>query len=537
MKISTLLVAALLLGSATHVMAQSESKGDLKFENVIQKGAAQTATPMAVTSDGNVVVTGVQVKGTSLGSFVAMASSKLDATPTWKVDITGGSSIVNAIVSDNAGGVFIGGDFNDKISLGGKTLEGKSSGSYNKTNAFVAHINKEGKVVAANFFRPTINPDMVKAFDTYQDGDKVYCKLNSLTFANGELYAGMIFTDILTSEEGKITSGNWNLSSMGWGVGSDADFIAAKLNQETLKAKSFPIVFGGPGTYTDTQYMGFDVKTAKLIGDGKTLYLALTFGGYSSKGVLKVNGTEKENVTVKYAGGINAVYLASVDMESNGFVSKTYDGEYAWVSGSSSLVEPGVSSLTIDDSNLYVGGSFIQNLPFNKDVKAVGNTDLFFASVSKSDFSLNKAVTSGYNEKTAGDDNEEKFSGYTIDGNNLTVYGAVTSKTDAYSSTVTASTPLLFTADLSSATALTAGSATDYTTGVVSSADGKATYYAYLNEAQTDLSYKYVGEVTSGIHRVNADSKAKEIYSLQGVKLSAPQKGLNIIGGKVVLVK
>lgn len=127
MKFSTLFAAALLFCSVSHVSAQnSQSQGELKFDNVIMKGYSQIATPMAITSEGNVVVTSTMINGQSLGSFVAMSSPELPNTPTWKVDIKGGS-VINAILADQAGGVYIGGDFNEKITLGGVTLNGKKS--------------------------------------------------------------------------------------------------------------------------------------------------------------------------------------------------------------------------------------------------------------------------------------------------------------------------------------------------------------------------------------------------------------------------
>lgn len=538
MKFSTLFAAALLFCSVSHVSAQtSQTQGELKFDNVIMKGYSQIATPMAVTSEGNVVVTSTMINGQSLGSFVAMSSPKLPNSPTWKVDIKSGS-IINAILADNEGGVYIGGDFNEKITLGGITLTGKKSENAEKTNAFVAHISKEGKVLAAYAFVSTPNAEMVNNFNTYSQGDKVYCKLNSLAIADGKLYAGLIFTDVLSNAAGdvKVTSGTWNIT--GWGVGSDADFVAVELDAETMQAKSFPVVFGGNGNYTDASYMGIDTKSAKMASDGSNLYLVASVNGYYSKAALQVNGEVKDDPSFKSAGGINAFYVASVNLSNNTSSAKVYDGKYGWVSGASSLVEPGVASLTVKGDDLYIGGSFIQTFPFDTQVKAVGNTDIFFVSLKKSDLSVQKALASGYDEKSAGNDNEEKFSGFAIDGTQLSVYGGVASRKDVYSPS-TLSTPLKFTADMASATGLTAGSAEQYTTGAVLSADGKYTYASLLNADQTSVSYQYTENTSNGVQQLVVDKADKDnaVYNLQGMKLRAPQKGLNIIGGKKVVIK
>lgn len=538
MKFSTLFAAALLFCSISHVSAQtSQSQGELKFDNVIMKGYSQIATPMAVTSEGNVVVTSTMINGQSLGSFVAMSSPKLPNTPTWKVDIKSGS-IINAILADNEGGVYIGGDFNEKITLGGITLTGKKSVNAEKTNAFVAHISKEGKVLAAYAFVSTPNAEMVNKFSTYSQGDKVYCKLNSLVIADGKLYAGLIFTDVLSNAAGDatVTSGTWNLSGWGMGVGSDADFVAVELDAETMQSKAFPVVFGGKGNYTDASYMGIDTKSAKMTSDGSNLYLVASVNGYYSKAALQVNGEVKDEPSFSGSGGLNAFYVASVNLSNNTSSAKIYDGVYSF--GGSGLVEPGVASLTVKGDDLYIGGSFIQTFPFDTKVKAVGNTDIFFVSLKKSDLSVQKALASGYDEKSAGDDNEEKFSGFAIDGTQLSVYGGVASKKDFYSPS-TLSTPLNFTADMASATGLTAGSAEQYTTGAVLSADGKYTYTSLLNAAQTSVSYQYTENTSNGVQQLVVDKADKDnaVYNLQGMKLRAPQKGLNIIGGKKVVIK
>lgn len=538
MKFSTLFAAALLFCSVSHVSAQnSQSQGELKFDNVIMKGYSQIATPMAVTSEGNVVVTSTMINGQSLGSFVAMSSPKLPNSPTWKVDIKSGS-IINAILADNEGGVYIGGDFNEKITLGGITLTGKKSENAEKTNAFVAHISKEGKVLAAYAFVSTPNAEMVKKFDQYSQGDKVYCKLNSLVIADGKLYAGLIFTDVLSNAAGdaKVTSGTWNLSGWGMGVGSDADFVAVELDAETMQSKAFPVVFGGKGNYTVASYMGIDTKSAKMTSDGSNLYLVASVNGYYSKAALQVNGEVKDEPSFSGSGGLNAFYVASVNLSNNTSSAKVYDGVYSF--GGSGLVEPGVASLTVKGDDLYIGGSFIQTFPFDTKVKAVGNTDIFFVSLKKSDLSVQKALASGYDEKSAGNDNEEKFSGFSIDGTQLSVYGGVASRKDVYSPS-TLSTPLKFIADMASATGLTAGSAEQYTTGTVLSADGKYTYTSLLNADQTSVSYQYTENTSNGVQQLVVDKADKDnaVYNLQGMKLRAPQKGLNIIGGKKVVIK
>ena len=46
-----------------------------------------------------------------------------------------------------------------------------------------------------------------------------------------------------------------------------------------------------------------------------------------------------------------------------------------------------------------------------------------------------------------------------------------------------------------------------------------------------------VFSVGTGVATVNAEAKKAAVYSLSGQQLAAPKKGINIVGGKKVLVK
>ena len=48
---------------------------------------------------------------------------------------------------------------------------------------------------------------------------------------------------------------------------------------------------------------------------------------------------------------------------------------------------------------------------------------------------------------------------------------------------------------------------------------------------------KAVEETVSGISSIEAENAQEAVYNLNGQRLAKPQKGLNIIGGKKVIVK
>ena len=65
------------------------------------------------------------------------------------------------------------------------------------------------------------------------------------------------------------------------------------------------------------------------------------------------------------------------------------------------------------------------------------------------------------------------------------------------------------------------------------------TYTSLLNADQTSVSYQYTENTLNGVQQLVVDKTGKDnaVYNLQGMKLRAPQKGLNIIGGKKVVIK
>lgn len=65
------------------------------------------------------------------------------------------------------------------------------------------------------------------------------------------------------------------------------------------------------------------------------------------------------------------------------------------------------------------------------------------------------------------------------------------------------------------------------------------TYTSLLNADQTSVSYQYTENTLNGVQQLVVDKTGKDnaVYNLQGMKLRAPQKVLNIIGGKKVVIK
>lgn len=540
MKFFTYLSAALLSLSSTSVFAQdadNELKGDLKFENVVMGGYNQASTPMAITSEGNVVVTGTtaNMMTGALSSFIAMSSKELPTTPIWKIDLDG-RSIVTSIISDGNGGVFVGGNFRSKISFpvaDGNPIEftwGNSNPEAlsDKPATFIAHINKEGNTIAAKAITSTANPEVINQNPNYT-AYQAYCNLNNLVYVGGKLYAGLSFQDVISdgNESKQLASPVYDY----WGsVGSSGCYTIAQINPETLSIVDYPVLFGGDTS--DASFLGLDVKSAKIATDGTYLYLAANPNGWSSKVALELNDQVVDKVSFHYEGALNGFYFAKIDLANNTFVaSKAFDGEYTY---SVDNFVPAMGDLLVNGDELLVSGSFIQNCPFDKSIKVVGNTDLFAVCLNKSDLSTKSVLTSKYDE-TAANGDQEVFSSLSVLDKMASVTGYVAS-----SSSLVA--PLLFNADdyssSSSEFVNDAEADEDYITGTAVAEDG-TTYMAFLSNDQKSYFYHYAAPDPTAVKNIEAATISKDavIYNLQGMKLRAPQKGLNIVNGKKVFVK
>ena len=542
MKFFTYLAAFLLSLSSTVVFAQDaddELKGELKFENVTMGGYAQGSTPMAITSDGNVVMTGTTASVTTglTSSFIAMSSKDLPSSPLWKIDLDG-SSIVTSIVSDGNGGIFVGGNFRSSIKFNGAngniiTLTGNfdtKDYSGTKINTFIAHINKEGKTLAAKAITSTANPDVLNDNQNY-DPYKAYCNLSSLVYANGKLYAGLNFQDVISNDDDskKLASATYVLYGA---LSSSTSFTVAEIDLNSMGISSFPIVLGGNSS--DTGFMGLDIKNAKIASDGTNLYLAATPTGWSSTVTLWLNDKKSDDATFDITNwNINGFYVASINLLSNQLVaSKHFDG-VCETSDSNSKI----GDIFVSGDNLVIAGSFMQNCPFNKSIRVVGNTDLFTACLNKSDLSPKSVLTSQFDETKSGD--QEVYSCMGVLDDMLSISGYVTKNSSKNEMVAPLS---FFAANYSSNNAEFEenDSETDdeYIIGAVLATDGSL-YLANLSNDQQTYFYLYSSKETDGVKNIEAAPISKDavIYNLQGMKLRAPQKGLNIINGKKVLVK
>lgn len=444
------------------------------------------------------------------------------------------------------GGVYVGGNFRNTLTLpadGDITLEGVQSYG-EKKSAFVAHINKDGKVVAAKAISSTANADMVAKYPNSYDPDAAFCNLNSLAFVDGKLYVGLRFSNTLTNADGTktLSSSTFDGSdpNVGLGVGSTTAYAVALLDNSTMGISSFPIVFDGNGSEADKSYWGLDVPSAKFAVAGSNVYLVASVNGFTPKGALWISGQKLDTPSFTYnQGNINDYYVAKINLTTNEVSSKVFAGNYTYTNVDK---ETGIGEIEIIDNNLWVAGCFRQNLPFKASIAAVGNTDTFVAALDKEDFSVVNVLTSNFDETTSSTDNQEYISTFAVTGKQIAISGYVGKENQYADYIIDKVKPLLFNVDdYTKETTLENDTedGDDYITGGFVK-DGKA-YMAFLTNNFYSYYYGYnnIDTPTDGISIINVASISKDavIYNLQGMKLRAPQKGLNIVNGKKVVIK
>lgn len=550
MKFFTYLAAALLSLSSISAFAQdadNELKGDLKFENALDaygKSSAPSFTPMVFTSEGNIIVTGSEfpsVQAYYPGGFVALTSKTFPSTPIWKVIFNGNSNITSA-VADNNGGAYIGGNFVGTLTLPG--VEGDivltATADYGtKVSSYVAHIGKAGKVIAASAINSSANPKMVEQYPETFDKTSNYCNINALSFVDGKLYAGLMFSNVLTSANGSkaISSSTYDATSWGMGVGCNDAYTVAEINPTTMGVSNFPILFDGGGSYTDASYLGLNVKSAKFVVDGTNLYLAASVNGFVNKAALFVDGNKVATPSFDYnEGNINDYLVAKIDLANSDTQFKVFDGKYSYTNIEN---ESGIGDLQFVNGDLWVSGAFRQNLPFDSSIKAVGNTDLFAVSLNPADLTVKKTFASGYDETTVSSDSKEYFSLFVSPKDILGISGYVGAQGD-YSFNkqlpIAWTVEGITTSETVSDVDVTEGK--DYITGSIVDKDN-VVYYAWMTNNLFSYYYKYDTDEATSVKNIEAATVSKDdvIYNLQGMKLRAPQKGLNIVNGKKVFVK
>lgn len=516
---STVMCAFLVAGAANAQLVAPgilTAQGTKSYNNIVTEKNSSRSNAMAYDSDNSLFTAGVF--DTAFDGLEPIAASsyimKNDASlsPSWKIAIQGAAT-VTSLLPDGQGGVYAGGNFADEVVLGStdnktQTIEGyKESGAFttNQCAAFVAHYDKDGKLLKVS----SITPSHIPALDATgmyftSDGD-IYCNIRSLAKNGNDIYVGFDYCGQISTSESSITSGSMDMEFGGFYYQATKAAGIAQLDNNLNISKFIINVYGN------------DFKAASAIEQTYSSYMTID-NGHLYLGTV-ANGNSNISVpflssglTISYQKSESGIYFGYMLMDFD--LSNNTSKIATWISPTEdAFAASTISNISLKGDEIIVSGNFQGEFPFDNSVKAVGSSDIYVAGINKSNLSTgiasNPAIswfkTSAYDEgeKTK---NEEIFTSSTLCGDYVFLNGYADLKSGH-----------AFTAPLSYVYNTKDGSLTklnveNYTFGIASASNGQLLANAYSASPITGINFADYKVSAAGIEDIVANGNAVTAY-------------------------
>lgn len=386
-----------------------------------QKTDAVNSAPVTITADGDVIVSSSFNTGTlSVGGLVVRAVAKssyiqkLNAAGTsqWAVALLGAAE-VKSLTSDTDGNIYAVGVFADQLKLTTKTgtvaatLQGNSGTT--KSSLFVLKYSKDGALLAYKSATSAVKAS-VSASGKYFDepSDAAYVRSTKAVWANNKLYFTAQYTGVSNLDGVELKGDYLNYF----------DLMYVDLPRMSVLSVDASNLSGLKKEYTvKTNVAGLEeqtgVKSLNFAVNNGTLYVASVATG--AVVVETSNKTEnfnagKDGEDLKYG-----FIYSEVGSTTN---NKLFDGgKLATLNSNNSI-----NDLLVDDSNVYVAGTYNTNNVFGKSVTFQGGSDSFVAAFAKGTTNVQWLVNSGVNEGDA-TKYAEKVTGLVVADNKLLLTG------------------------------------------------------------------------------------------------------------------
>ena len=386
-----------------------------------QKTDAVNSAPVTITADGDVIVSSSFNAGTlSVGSLVVRAVAKssyiqkLNAAGTsqWAVALLGAAE-VKSLTSDTDGNIYAVGVFADQLKLTTKTgtvaatLQGNSGTT--KSSLFILKYSKDGALLAYKSATSSVDAT-VSASGKYFDepSDAAYVRSTKAVWANNKLYFTAQYTGVSNLDGVELKGDYLNYF----------DIMYVDLPRMSVLSVDASNLSGLKKEYTvKTNVTGLEeqtgVKSLNFAVNNGTLYVASVATG--AVVVETSNKTEnfnagKDGEDLKYG-----FIYSEVGSTTN---NKLFDGgKLATLNSNNSI-----NDLLVDDSNVYVAGTYNTNNVFGQSVTFQGGSDSFVAAFAKGTTNVQWVVNSGVNEGDA-TKYAEKVTGLVVADNKLLLTG------------------------------------------------------------------------------------------------------------------
>lgn len=386
-----------------------------------QKSDAVNSAPVTITADGDVIVSSSFNSGTlSVGSLVVRAVAKssyiqkLNAAGTsqWAVALLGAAE-VKSLTSDTDGNIYAVGVFADQLKLTTKTgtvaatLQGNSGTT--KSSLFVLKYSKDGALLAYKSATSSVDAT-VSASGKYFDepSDAAYVRSTKAVWANNKLYFTAQYTGVSNLDGVELKGDYLNYF----------DLMYVDLPRMSVLSVDASNLSGLKKEYTvKTNVTGLEeqtgVKSLNFAVNNGTLYVASV-----ATGAVVVETSDKTENFNAGKDGEDLKYgfiYSEVGSTTN---NKLFDGgKLATLNSNNSI-----NDLLVDDSNVYVAGTYNTNNVFGQSVTFQGGSDSFVAAFAKGTTNVQWLVNSSVNEGDA-TKYAEKVTGLVVADNKLLLTG------------------------------------------------------------------------------------------------------------------
>lgn len=416
----TLLIASLgLLSMNLQTQAEGLQEWTAKVTGVSTIDELYLQAPVCVDQAGSTYTTGQFTQPITIGSTTLepiansayLAKYNADGTAAWAIGLSGAATITS-VTTDENNNVYIAGTFADVVKVGstdGKTQEIKGAeNETNKTASFIAAYNANGELQAVRPFLAQVNEEVANSGMYFQESGFPYLNINHIEVSNGKIYASATHTgDVNFDQDSWQGSYIWGMLDMECGG-------IFSLNAKDLK-ESTSVAYIGTDTKSPDAQMG--LENLGFTVDNETVYLCFVGIGkvqYDAAG-------KSETIELAFDGnGFNEhAYIVSA-IKDGSVSTKVYHAP----AHSEQAAYNRIGALKADDKNLYIGGTFFQQLAFDNAQTHTDGTDLFVAALNRETLELQWSHVSGLSE---GDGKyfSENFNAMTVNGGVVSVYGYV----------------------------------------------------------------------------------------------------------------
>lgn len=436
----SLLVMFLCLYGTKAQENETTMKWSQSINGVESAADAYRKSPTAVTSDGEVYVTGKfnQIVATEKFYLEPIAQSSFltkydsDGTELWAVALAG-TATISTITTDDAGNVYIAGTLADQVvfnSTSGSsvTLAGEKAedGSYitEETSSFIAKYDANGVLKATKSFVPSINPEILNYINEYfYDGSNKFL-INHIETDGDNVYASASYIGTINSDNHKFLS---SLSYIdGWMIIDIPHYALFTVSAENLDNTSVVAEIKPQEAIQSSDIKLGPICMTFTLDEG-TIYIGAIGNGQLTLSTEKGDTgfdfspeyDEEWNTIMKY-GHI----IASIGKD--GVKSNTY---YSTSTNDNKIYET-IGAMQVENNTLYIGGVFYGSLAYNPAMTSVQTSDLYAVALNKNTLEQEWSCQSNFNE---GENNyyNEVFTTMNVHNGTVAIHG-YSEKTDDY---------------------------------------------------------------------------------------------------------